>query len=47
VLLWIEGAVAVDGFKALEIMVYSANLGAQHEMAAAIVAFRWRIVAAV
>lgn len=42
VLLWIEEAVAIDGFKAPEITVHSANPAARQRMEAAIVAIRAR-----
>jgi len=42
VLLWIEEAVAVDGFKAPEITVHSANPAARQRMEAAIAAIRAR-----
>ena len=46
VLLWIEEAVAVNGFKAPEITVHSANPSARQRMAAAIAAIRARGAAA-
>lgn len=42
VLLWIEEAVAVNGFRAPEIIIHSANPAARQRMAAAIAAIRAR-----